>query len=505
MKKNLNKTFLFFLTGVLLALASPLYSLGYLVWFALVPFIYASIKSSFKENLINGFILQITFCLGVFFWVPESFNNLWGESYLLTIPLFLVLICFVELQFMVFPLIRKIIHIKYGHSLMVPFISAAFYVILDFLTLKFFKDTLGHAAYNQIFIKQLAAFGGVYLISFAIVVVNDLIIISLLRKKIPFSAICIFLGLNLTGYGIYQNSLSQESEKSATVIQFNLDFKEKDRLIKEYTESYSLVILDRIIENLKSSIAQFPKNKTIIFPESVLPVDLDNLSVQEEGKIVLFREIIKENSLVVLIGGKRSVNGLHTNSLIKLDEEVAYFDKIHLFPFGEYFPGREVIPFSEYFYPEDQVKNKGSQAGIFTIDGVFYGSAICYETITDDLSLKLSPLSEVIVNTSNETWFGSFGEQQLALGLTSFRAVENRRPILRVANTGISANISSQGEIESLPQNQAIIKSFSFIPSKKQSFFSQYPRLVILLSGIICLLVLLSWIKTYYHKNKRNK
>jgi apolipoprotein N-acyltransferase len=126
------------------------------------------------------------------------------------------------------------------------------------------------------------------------------------------------------------------------------------------------------------------------------------------------------------------------------------YDKIHLVPFGEYVPFRRLLPFlsrvatgiaSGDFTP-------GDQPVIFRIDGRRFGALICYEGIFPGLSRDLvNRGADLLVNITNDAWFGRSGAPGQHLQMAVFRAVEERAGLARAANTGISALIQPTGEI----------------------------------------------------------
>lgn len=126
------------------------------------------------------------------------------------------------------------------------------------------------------------------------------------------------------------------------------------------------------------------------------------------------------------------------------------YDKIHLVPFGEYVPFRRLLPFlsrvatgiaSGDFTP-------GREPVIFRLDGRRFGALVCYEGIFPALSRDLANRgADLLVNITNDAWFGRSGAPGQLLQMAVFRAVEERTGMARAANTGISALIQPTGEI----------------------------------------------------------
>jgi len=126
------------------------------------------------------------------------------------------------------------------------------------------------------------------------------------------------------------------------------------------------------------------------------------------------------------------------------------YDKIHLVPYGEYVPFRRLLPFlsrvatgiaSGDFTP-------GEGPVLFRLDGHRFGALICYEGIFPALSRDLvNQGADLLVNITNDAWFGRSGAPGQHLDMAVFRAVEERTGMARAANTGISALIQPTGEI----------------------------------------------------------
>lgn len=166
-----------------------------------------------------------------------------------------------------------------------------------------------------------------------------------------------------------------------------------------------------------------------------------------------------------------SAAGEGHNSLLHLsprrDQGLAFFNKTRLMPFGEYSP----FGFA-WFARQLHVSLKDLQPGIvgqppFAIQGVGVGPLICHEGLVGDLSRHWAPDVGVLVNPSNLAWF----EASMAIGqqlqMTRMRALEVGRPILRVANTGVTAHIDHRGEVVGrIPAEQAGVLDGAVRPTR---------------------------------------
>jgi apolipoprotein N-acyltransferase len=209
-----------------------------------------------------------------------------------------------------------------------------------------------------------------------------------------------------------------------------------------------------------------PDNQYIfIWPETALPFNPEydkNIALQIAKFLNHKHSLI--SGKVRFIQNPPHIGGYQTyNSIFKFtpDNKIeAVFDKVHLVPFGEYLPLRfilEKIGFSQVnFFKSSFSAGTGFKPFVLN-DTITAGGLICYEAIFPSYSNIIKQnKADVIINLTNDAWFGnSFGPFQ-HFTQTQFRAVENAIPIIRSANTGISGFIDKNGKIiKSLPLNQA--------------------------------------------------
>ena len=178
------------------------------------------------------------------------------------------------------------------------------------------------------------------------------------------------------------------------------------------------------------------------------------------------------------------------NSMVFFSEKVDYYHKRELVPFGEYTPWYDTviklsdsldIPLSNLSHGSD------SQKEIFFNDTKLL-PLICFESTFPNL-LKSDIENEIIINISNDGWFGnSLGPYQ-HLQITQIRALEFNRYILRAANTGLSAVINNYGEIvEYIPINKQGRLSGSAPINLDRSFYSRYGDIFVLMLLFLTLL-----------------
>jgi apolipoprotein N-acyltransferase len=132
------------------------------------------------------------------------------------------------------------------------------------------------------------------------------------------------------------------------------------------------------------------------------------------------------------------------------------YDKIHLVPFGEYVPFQKLLFFARKLTGKVSRFTPGEQRKVFTLNGHRYGIFICYESVfADEVREFAKNGAEVLVNISDDGWYGDTSAPWQHLNMARMRAIENRRWILRDTNTGVTAVIDPYGTVrQSIPRHQ---------------------------------------------------
>jgi apolipoprotein N-acyltransferase len=178
---------------------------------------------------------------------------------------------------------------------------------------------------------------------------------------------------------------------------------------------------------------------------------------------------------------------------------VGRYDKIHLVPFGEYIPFANLLTFAHKLTGKVGTFDRGTERRVFhlqTQDGAMhrYGVFICYEAVfADEVRQFARNGAEVLVNISDDGWYGDTSAPWQHLNMARMRAIENRRWLLRDTNTGVTAVIDPYGVVrQSIPRHQvgALVARFGF--RDDVTFYTQHGDIfawacVILTVGVIVL------------------
>ena len=148
------------------------------------------------------------------------------------------------------------------------------------------------------------------------------------------------------------------------------------------------------------------------------------------------------------------------------------YHKIRLVPFGEYVPLQPVLTLGGRFTSRlvRQVADftPGEEHSVAEVDGHRVSTFICYEAIFPDLIRQFTVRgAELLVNITNDAWYGYSSAPYQHLGMAAFRAVENEKYLVRAANTGISAVVDPRGRIverSDLFRPATLVREVAFVP-----------------------------------------
>lgn len=485
------------LSSVLIVAAYPPWGMSWLIWICLIPWLHALVESSWsrKRTIIQGVWLSIGMsCLG-FHWVGFVLHEFANVPWVVA-GVGLVLYSFVgQLQFPIFALFFRALltdpkkpidftrQIPFGRLMWIGTWLGLLYTGLDWALPKLFKDTLGHALYNWDWIRQVADLGGAHLLTFAVFGVNFALFVlwkskhSISSKLALAGFVCIPIIMSL--YGAIRESQIQDMISRATSfiqgasIQANIgDF---DKIAAERGISgASQKVLDEYMKLSNQALTLQPKPDFVVWPETAYPatyrhpVNINDLTLERR-----IEGWVKGQNSTILFGGYDHERGKDFNALFiqtpdALPSEyynpnhangwdLQYYRKNILLMFGEYIPGQDIFPILGDYFPQVGNFGKGIGPDVLVIPRVDSkgqttyiktSPLICYEILFTNYVLKAANQgSQLILNVTNDSWFGPYGEPHLHLALSTFRSVETRLPIFRSTNTGFSAVVLQDGSI----------------------------------------------------------
>jgi len=345
----------------------------------------------------------------------------------------------------------------------------AVWVVLEYIRAHFLTGfgwaMLGYSQYKNIAFIQIADIAGVYAASFILMAVN-LLVFFILKTKRPFfkkleyrlkleTAIIAGCVILVFIYGSLKlNKADRElSFLKVAVIQGNIrqDLKWQESLRKDIFNKYLAL----------SEKAEAEGPDLIIWPETSLPYWINENDYSSKQIIALLRQKI---SLPILLGCVfGSEDSFYNSALLLEGVKVSNYNKIHLVPFGEYIPLRRRLPILEWIVnnivPIEDF-SRGREFTVFNFKPRF-STLICFEDTIPELSRNfVRNGARMLVNITNDAWFGDTSSPFQHLQSSVFRAVENRVSVIRAANTGVSCFIDRNGKIDSFLKDALGKKTF---------------------------------------------
>jgi apolipoprotein N-acyltransferase len=235
---------------------------------------------------------------------------------------------------------------------------------------------------------------------------------------------------------------------------------------------------DSSIDNRQSTIGNPRHPPLLVWAENPAPFYFTRDPVFRNAMENMARQthtIVIANTIVPVDSSGDTI----TNTAVTLDpngQQVSRYDKIHLVPFGEYVPWW-AFPGLVHKVTSD-VGNfvSGSSYPVAIVPGGRIGVFICYEAILPQLARKLvANGAGVLVNISNDAWYGESAAAYQHLEIARLRAIENHRYLLRATDNGVTAFIDPYGRVrEQLPRNQRLALPAHFDYETQQTFYTKY-------------------------------
>lgn len=333
---------------------------------------------------------------------------------------------------------------------------------------------LGHTQLDTILAGFLPV-GGVLFVSWVVMLLAaSLASFSAEARRFSLSATVISLFLIFVGWGLQSVEWTRPVGKplSVALIQGNIEQQNK------WSRAWLNPTVDRYVGLTQKHLSR----DLIIWPEVALPgtYQLFNPSVLEP-----LRAELREHQVDLMTGILYEDGDKLFNSLVKIGSDTEFYHKRHLVAFGEYIPFRRWVSWFEKWIvlPNDDV-SAGSDPVLLHAHGQTIASSICYEdAFGPEMSLML-PEATLLVNVSNDAWFGDSFAPDQHLQIARVRAAEFGRPLLRATNTGVSAIVDHHGKlVELAPQFQ--IHVLTGVAQGRQGAtpyarFENYPVLVLL-------------------------
>ncbi len=487
-------------SGLLYCLALPKADQGWIAWGCLIPCLLLVLRGRrglplpTRQVALAGLSCGLVSGAGRVYWVAETLELYGG----LGPPLAWLTAAFLILYLAAYPtlfllLCRHLPRSSHGW----PWLTACLWTLLDWVQTWMLSgfpwELLGYTQYRYPALTQLAAVTGVHGITFLIALVNAAASQAIVQPSARVRSPVMVGGLLLISliFGLDRlDRLQSETHPEALrigIVQGNIPQGDKwlGPGVRSATDHYSGLTRGLVREEGPLDL--------ILWPETALPFRLDAEGHRDHR--LQIQQLARETDTPLLVGSLGSISpsgrpGLYNRSFLtdRSGTVVGSADKVHLVPFGEFLPLPWLFGYLEALTVHSGRFDPGEDHQVLQIPGAEarLGVFICYESIFPSIPRTLAVRgATLLVNTTNDAWFGTSAAPRQHLAMAVLRAVETGRPVLRAANTGISCVVEASGRIRErtrLLETDTIVASV--YPRGETTPYTRRGDWVFLLSGI---------------------
>jgi len=448
------------LTGALFvlsyALGTPGYDVPGLPFVCLAPFLALAVTArSARQAAFRGWIAGTAGNVPLYYWVAYTIAVQGKLGWALGALGAFLLSAYVGAYFSVAAAAAHRLESRFGERglWLFPFVWTAVEMARSYLFSGFPWMLLGYSLAGSATLRQAADLAGVHGLSFLLALSSVSVYLAGRRlcdrfpaksaiPLIPGIAVVLFLVLyGRSGSPNPAGSAARVPEVKVAIAQGGID-----QSVKWNPENQlgTLAIYGELTRNARDAGAQ-----VVVWPETAAP-----FFYGWEAELSRRLEAIAVSGGIPILFGAPwydPAGGEFYNSVFQMDAHgvvLGRYDKRHLVPFGEYIPLRSVLFFLEKLTPGEGDFSSGTSPALFRVDGQPVAASICYEALFPALVREgVLEGATWLVNVTNDAWFGDTVAPHQHLAMARMRCVEFRRPMVRAANSGISAVIEADGGI----------------------------------------------------------
>jgi apolipoprotein N-acyltransferase len=493
-------------------------------WIALAPLLWALLGNTKTGNPLTlrqgaalGYVCGFIWYLGNCYWIYQTMYLYGGLAKPISAGILILFCLYLGLYHALFGTLIAAFHRRFGRQaalLLAPFAWVAVELARARIT-GLPWDPLGNAQVDNPLLTRLAPITGVYGLSFIIAAVNSLWLIRIRIRERRFTrpaltaAGVIIIVIYIAGLRLIANPKPSPTTATATLVQENLEvgaantgpqpttqqFLDSFSYLSRYPSPHYLMGIPELAEtpsvflirNQPPAEGASPSSPAptatdlIVWPESPAPFeDVDpqfNAAMSALARTAQAPVIVGNTGFEPSTTAKSGYTIYNRASFINPDGSFdGHYDKMHLVPFGEYVPYKQFFFFAKSLLNEVGLFEPGKQRTVFKTNGHTYGVFICYESIFGDEIRQLPQEgADVLINISNDGWYGDTSAAWQHLNMVRMRAIENHRWILRATNTGVTAAINPYGRVTAAaPRHQRTSIRVHFGYEHDLTFYARY-------------------------------
>jgi apolipoprotein N-acyltransferase len=451
-------------SGLLLALAYPG---GTGIWpllaFALVPLLAAVRQGSARLAFGAGLAAGLVHFLSLLYWIVIVLGHYGGLPWFLSLPALFLLALYMALYVGLFAVGARFLLLSLPAAA-VLWLLPALWVGLDWLRGVLFSGfpwmDPGYALWRQPLLIQTADLFGHHGITYLLLLVNTLLALLLAGRgarggRAALIGPVVLLLAAVSVYSVWrwqqvEDDLAVAGRMSIGIVQGNID--QNIKWSPEHQEKTVVNYMDQTA-SLFGEDAGARRPVLVVWPETALPFyPMNNAQVEKlQGMNARFDMALLTGApwYEVIDQEKKVFNFFNSALLIAPSGEfIGRYEKSHLVPFGEYVPLKPFLPFLAPLVESVGDFTPGTISRPLAWRQARLGVLICFESIFPDIARKwVKTGANVLVNLTNDAWYGKSSAPYHSLAMSVFRAVETRRSLVRAANTGISGFVDPLGRL----------------------------------------------------------
>ncbi len=442
MKFNPRSIPAYLVTGAALGLAFPAQHVYPLAWVGLIPLLVSTWRSDARAAFTRFFLAGSIFYLILLHWLLSNVYWAGGWAVWGYVALSGIMGLYWGITGWAWAMVR-------ARLAMLPsaLVLAVLWVGMEhaqsFLFTGFGWGALGYSQGPDLAFAQLAAIGGVPMLSGVLVLTGALLSQAIAEAKRRAVRIACAVGVAALAHGIGAALIAPADygEQPFTVGVIQSDFPLEMKWDPEYT-----VEMVRNVAGKSRMLAEQSRVDLFVWPESLVMADVETPGIWEE-----LTALTRETGVPLYTGAMRSnpdTNGdLNSSHLISPEGKVAQtYDKIHLAPFGEYVPLGKYLPFIQKVVPAIGEVEAGTAARKIVVGERALGPLICFEVLFPAMASQLrTEGADTLVVITNLAWFGASSALNQELEVARMRAIETRLPLVHDANSGITGVFDPYG------------------------------------------------------------
>ena len=444
------------LSGLLLALSFPKFGHGAVAWVALAPLLIALAGArSRAHGLRLGYVTGAVSALGLVYWTALVVTQFGG----LPMPLaagVMVLLC---LALALFPALfgwwmaAWVLALGARAVLLAPLAWVATEILRAHTLFNFAWCLLGYSQHENLPVLQLARYAAVYGVSFLVAGVSAVLAYMTVeprpsrRRRAGLAAVAVLAAVWAHGYWLLRTPVPAGERLRVGLVQASIAQDDKWEPGQAWRNVQRHLDLTRRASDQGARL--------VVWPESAVPFFFD----REPAVADVLRRAARENGVHLIFGNDDRDAGdderrfriwVGAKMLDPAGQVVLRYHKIRLVPFGEYVPVQSVLSAVGVGKLVQRVGEftPGEELATGTAAGHRLAVFICYEAIFPDLVRGFAQGgADLLVNITNDGWYGRTSAPYQHMAMAVFRAVENGKYLVRAANTGITAIVDPRGRV----------------------------------------------------------